>query len=716
MQHPVGHVATDGQRAPEPSSARKLRSTSTAWRVTASSTAPGARRSRSSRRHSTATQPCPTAGTNSSTARRSATRSARPRTSSAATAITIAPSVGHLAPVGWRCCRAVGRTSRSGRAAASWARRRTEPVATVAPRRQPGEGRPTSASAGSRRAQKAPIASASWVTDGRSLAECTATSARPSSTAYWTSLTNTPWPPMTCSGTSWRRSPVVSTMHQLESPVRWPRSARRRRPGPGSAPVGSRGWPGAARRRTAALSPGRRGRSRRRRCARPWACRRRGGDARTGRAGAWRRSPGSAPRPPRARRRRGRRAGRRSGRLARAHGLGRLVQLGDERSGLAGRDLDAKLLDLLARRSSERDRPRRTAARAPVGPVARSSRSSKVTPASSATARSTERGTAMSTSSNGAPARLYRGDVVARDDALAGRRARDHDVGHGDAAPTDRGRRPGRRPARPAQSAIGLRLHDDVAPAAGPVQRGGHAHAHLPGPDDEHVAPASDAETSVTISTAAWLIDAVPRPIAVSLRARLPAQRRTGTADRASSARHPRRGRPATPCAPDRGSRSRRARPSRARRRPRRGAARPPRRAGCRGAGAARRHSETRARTRNRGCRHRRRGRARRRRRPRCGCTSRARRPRAGCRGRQPETALPSRQGAIVSRSSTGSGPVRWLTPMTTIDMADPSLGAGAPSGTCRERPATAGRRPPPAVVRSSSGSGARRRDRPCGR
>ena len=48
--------------------------------------------------------------------------------------------------------------------------------------------------------------------DGRSLAECTATSARPSSTADCTSLTNTPCPPISWIGRSRVRSPSVSTM------------------------------------------------------------------------------------------------------------------------------------------------------------------------------------------------------------------------------------------------------------------------------------------------------------------------------------------------------------------------------------------------------------------------------------------------------------------------------------------------------------------------
>ena len=65
-------------------------------------------------------------------------RSVSPSTCSAATAITIDP------PSGTRSRRVamLPRSStkrRSGRAAASWARRRTEPVATVAPAGEVGE-------------------------------------------------------------------------------------------------------------------------------------------------------------------------------------------------------------------------------------------------------------------------------------------------------------------------------------------------------------------------------------------------------------------------------------------------------------------------------------------------------------------------------------------------------------------------------------------------
>ena len=67
-----------------------------------------------------------------------------------------------------------------------------DPDATVAPVARPSSVEPTRTSCGARRSVKAPSVSPAAVSDGRSFAECTARSARPSSTARWTSLTNTP--------------------------------------------------------------------------------------------------------------------------------------------------------------------------------------------------------------------------------------------------------------------------------------------------------------------------------------------------------------------------------------------------------------------------------------------------------------------------------------------------------------------------------------------
>ena len=94
---------------------------------------------------------------------------------------------------------------RSGRGRASWARRRAEPVATVGTGRQRGQR-----GADERVARLAPLGHRGEhqprrpCTEGRSLAEWTARSARPSSTACCTSFTNTPWPPMALIGASVR--------------------------------------------------------------------------------------------------------------------------------------------------------------------------------------------------------------------------------------------------------------------------------------------------------------------------------------------------------------------------------------------------------------------------------------------------------------------------------------------------------------------------------
>ena len=283
---PPATWAPTGNEQPEPSSARKLRSTSTAWRVAASSTAASSSIvAASPARASTATQPWPTAGTNTPGSSRSAITLGQPEHLQRGDGHHDRPAVGHLRQAGGdvaaqldeRQVRAHGgelgapahRARRDGRAVGEV----VEATARSARRRR-RDGR-----------RNAPITSASWATDGRSLAECTATSARPSSTACWTSLTNTPCPPMTCSGTSWRRSPVVSTN---TSSAAQPVAAASASATPWAC-VRACGLPRVAsrmRRHRGSVSAGRRGRSRPPRCARPSACRRRGGGAPTGRAAA----------------------------------------------------------------------------------------------------------------------------------------------------------------------------------------------------------------------------------------------------------------------------------------------------------------------------------------------------------------------------------------------------------------------------------------------
>src|SRR4051794_15745552 len=164
----------------------------------------------SSTRHSTASAPCPTCGKTTDGSSTSSMTKGRPRRGRAAAATTMASNSDALASRVSMFPRRPANV-RSGRAHASCARRRTEPVPTRAPTGRPSSVEPTSASRGSSRPGMAAMTSPSGDSDGRSLAECTAKSARPSSTAAWTSLTNTPWPPISQMATSVRWSPIVDT-------------------------------------------------------------------------------------------------------------------------------------------------------------------------------------------------------------------------------------------------------------------------------------------------------------------------------------------------------------------------------------------------------------------------------------------------------------------------------------------------------------------------
>ena len=173
----------------------------------------------------------------------------------------------------------------------SWARRRTEPVATVAPGGRSASAAPTNASRGSRRSQKAASSSPSASAEGRSLALCAARSADPSSTARCTSFTNTPWPPMVCNGTSVRWSPSVSTNTNC---TRRPGCAAINASATAVACAFACALPLVASRsvcEAVVISSGRRGRARRQRCARPAGCLRRPSASPTSGAAAWRRCP-----------------------------------------------------------------------------------------------------------------------------------------------------------------------------------------------------------------------------------------------------------------------------------------------------------------------------------------------------------------------------------------------------------------------------------------
>ena len=254
------------------------------------------------------------------------------------------------------------------------------------------------------------MTSSGWAADGRSLAECTATSARPSSTACWTSLTNTPCPPI-----SVQRhvpTPVAGGLdeHELDVDAGGGVDGVGDVPGPASTPAGCRGWRGGTSPSAAARAPDaiwaricssscedpcpdpamrgsvpRCGRARgaprrqprsnrsltaaalRSPCGVPASWRRRTdglvqqlGDDRAGDrldelalAGVERRQPAGV-----------------AIELARAHLLGPLVEQGDQRRRLPGGRLEAELLDLLGDDLAHPFRLGGPQGEAPVGPVA----------------------------------------------------------------------------------------------------------------------------------------------------------------------------------------------------------------------------------------------------------------------------------------------------------------------------------------------------------
>ena len=407
----------------------------------------------SSPRHSTATQPCPTAGTNAVGVEALGDAVGQPEHLERGDGHHDRPAVGDPCRGGWRCCRAARRTARSGRAAASWARRRTEPVATVAPVGEVGE-RPADRARRRRRAGagRRRCVSAGWATDGRSLAECTATSARPSSTACCTSLTNTPWPPMACSGTSWRRSPVVSTNTSSTVARRSPRrSASATRLRPGCVPAGCRGWP-ARTVGTPVSDRSNRSLHGRRVALALAACRRRRAGAPTARAAAWRRSPWSAPRRRRARASSSaaRRPAKRASSPARTDSA-RSWSWATSGAACRAVDLDGELLDLLGDDRAHAVGLGGAQLEPAVGPVAQVVEIEQRDAVElGRRTRSTSRGTAMSTMSSGRPGRMVGVDVVAGDDALARRRAGDDHVARRRAP-----RRARSRPTRPAADLAG---------------------------------------------------------------------------------------------------------------------------------------------------------------------------------------------------------------------------------------------------------------------
>ena len=339
--------APTGSEQPEPSwrgsrARSRPRAASAAWSMAASScSASPRRRCGTRRRRSPGRRPARTRRGS----RRSAIRSVMPRTSSAATAITIAPPSGTFASRVWMLPRS-STNVRSGRTAASCARRRTDPVATVAPgascvERSPDQARRRRSRRAAERADHQPVVRRRRAGPWPSARRCRrARRAR----RCWTSLTNTPWPPIVCSGTSWRRSPVVSTnTSSTVAARRAAASARRRRPRPGCAPARLAAGRQSARRGT------RRAQSQVEQVAHgggvALALRRAGVVLQTHRrpCSSLATMPlvtaSTAARCVVVERRRG---GRRTGRARLADRLGALVQLRHERRRLAGGDLDAR--------------------------------------------------------------------------------------------------------------------------------------------------------------------------------------------------------------------------------------------------------------------------------------------------------------------------------------------------------------------------------------
>ena len=192
--------APAGRSQPPPSSARKARS---------ASTAPPARRvvdrgerasrvASSSARHSTASAPCPTCGSITDGSSTSAMRSAEPEPLERGGGDDDRVEVRRPWP-----SRVAMLPRSSAKREVGPERRRAGPGGAPSRcRRGAPAGRSASVDADQRVARVAPLGhrgeheAVGRSTDGRSLAECTARSARPSSTASCTSFTNTPLPPI----------------------------------------------------------------------------------------------------------------------------------------------------------------------------------------------------------------------------------------------------------------------------------------------------------------------------------------------------------------------------------------------------------------------------------------------------------------------------------------------------------------------------------------
>ncbi len=183
----------------------------------------------SSVRHCTAMAPCPGAGRISSSSSHWQIRPASPSRTTPAPARTVAsysPDSTFLILVS--TFPLMGRITRSGRRASSWACLRVLLDPITAPPRSVERLRPSRemrTSRASSRPRTAPTHSPSGSSTGRSLSECTAMSISRSRSALWMRSVKTPSPPISGSGRSGMSSPRVSIVTISHSTPRTLRSA-----------------------------------------------------------------------------------------------------------------------------------------------------------------------------------------------------------------------------------------------------------------------------------------------------------------------------------------------------------------------------------------------------------------------------------------------------------------------------------------------------------
>ena len=252
---PPATWAPTGSEQPEPSSARKLRSTSTAWRVAASSTAPSSSAvAASSARRLDGDAALPDGGHELGRVEPLGDPLGQPEHLQRGDGHHDRPAVGHLRRGGWRCCRAARRTRGRGAPRRAGPAGAPSPVATVAPVGEVGERPPDQRVGGVAPAQEGADHAAPRgrrrrqvlgrvhgdvgaavehglldLLDEHALAADRRAAARPGGGRR-----------------SSRRAPARPS-HPVAAA-----QLRRRRPRPGCGPAGCRGWPGARRRHASA--------------------------------------------------------------------------------------------------------------------------------------------------------------------------------------------------------------------------------------------------------------------------------------------------------------------------------------------------------------------------------------------------------------------------------------------------------------------------------